>query len=186
MAYGGLCSNYQSLKSEMLNTTKLYFFNMMVRLLPPSRFYKLKARALRWCGAKVGRNVQMFTPKILGNFDLELGDNVWIGHDALIFGAAGSKITVETNAKIASRAIVVTGSHEYSIQYDNIAGPGKAEDIRICSGAMVGTATIILPGKTVGKKAHVAAGSIVTHDVPDMVRVAGVPARIIKDFKGDK
>lgn len=138
---------------------------------------------LRWCGAKVGNNVQMFTPKILGNFDLELGDNVWIGHDALIFGAAGSKITVETNAKIASRAIVVTGSHDYDIKYDNIAGPGKSEDIRICRGAMVGTATIILPGRIVGEKSHVAAGAVVTKDVLPMVRVAGIPARVIKDFK---
>ena len=155
----------------------------MVKLLPASRCYGLKARMLRWCGAKVGKNVQMFSPKIMGDFELELGDNVWIGHEALIFGAAGSKITVETNAKIASRAIVVTGSHEYSIKYDNIAGPGRAEDIRICSGAMVGTATIILPGKTIGAKSHVAAGAVVTKDVPPMVRVAGVPARVIKDFK---
>ena len=42
---------------------------------------------------------------------------------------------------------------------------------------------MILPGKTIGEKSHVAAGSVVTHDVPDMVRVAGVPARIIKNFK---
>lgn len=138
---------------------------------------------LRWCGAKVGENVQLFTPKILGNFDLELGDNVWIGHDALIFGATGSKITIETNAKIASRAILVTGYHDYNIKYDNIAGPGKSANIVICRGAMVGTATIVLPGKKIGEKAHVAAGSIVTHNVPNMVRVAGIPARIIKDFK---
>lgn len=168
-----------------MNTTRLYFFNLMVKLLPLSRCYGFKARMLRWCGAKVGKNVQMFSPKIMGDFELELGDNVWIGHEALIFGAAGSKITVETNAKIATRAIVVTGSHEYSIKYDNIAGPGRAEDIRICSGAMVGTATIILPGNTIGAKSHVAAGAVVTKDVPPMVRVAGVPARVIKDFKAD-
>lgn len=168
-----------------MNTKKLYIFNLLIKLLPPSRCYGFKARMLRWCGAKVGKNVQMFSPKIMGDFELELGDNVWIGHEALIFGAAGSKITVETNAKIATRAIVVTGSHEYSIKYDNIAGPGRAEDIRICSGAMVGTATIILPGKTIGAKSDVAAGAVVTKDVPPMVRVAGVPAQVIKDFKAD-
>ena len=99
-----------------MKPTRLYFFNLMVKLLPASRGYGLKARMLRWCGAKVGKNVQMFSPKIMGDFELELGDNVWIGHEALIFGAAGSKITVETNSNIASRAIVVTGSHEYSIK----------------------------------------------------------------------
>ena len=138
---------------------------------------------LRWCGAKVGKNVQMFSPKIMGDFELELGDNVWIGHEALIFGAAGSKITVETNAKIASRAILVTGYHEYGIQFDNIAGPGLSADIVIESGALVDTCAIIVANKTVGEKAHVAAGAVVTKDVPPMVRVAGVPARVIKDFQ---
>lgn len=138
---------------------------------------------LRWSGAKVGKNVQMFTPKILGNFDLELGDNVWIGHEAMIFGAEGSNITIEKYAKVASRAILVTGYHEYGIKYDNIAGPGRCGDILIEEGALIDTNAIVVANKTVGKKAHVAAGSIVTHDVPDMVRVAGIPARVIKDFK---
>lgn len=166
-----------------MKPTRLYFFNLMVKLLPPSRCYGLKARMLRWCGAKVGKNVQMFSPKIMGDFELELGDNVWIGHEALIFGAAGSKITVETNAKIASRAILVTGYHEYGIQFDNIAGPGRSGDIVIEAGALVDTCAIVVAHKTVGKKAHVAAGAVVTKDVPPMVRVAGVPARVIKDFR---
>lgn len=168
-----------------MNPKKLYFFNLIIKILPPSHCYGLKNSLLRWCGAKVGNNVQMFSPKILGDFDLELGDNVWIGHDPLIFGSKGSKITVESNAKIASRAILVTGYHKYNINYDNIAGPGKFDDITIKKGALVDTQTIILPGKTVGEKAHVAAGSIVTHDVPPFTRVAGVPARIIKRFKAD-
>ncbi len=167
----------------MLSPSKLYLFNLIVKLLPSSRFYGFKSALLRWCGAKVGDNVQMFSPKVIGNFELEIGDNSWIGHDALLFGAAGSKIILERNTKVASRAILVTGYHEYDIIYDNIAGPGKFGDILIKRGACVDTQTMILPGKTIGEKSHVAAGSVVTHDVPDMVRVAGVPARIIKNFK---
>lgn len=170
----------------MLNPKRLYIFNLIVRLLPPSRCLKFKAKMLKWCGAKVGENLQIFSPKILGDFNLEIGNNVWMGHDALIFGAKGSNIIVEDNAKIASRAIVVTGFHKYGLEYENIAGPGLFADIKISKGSTVGTSAIILPGKTVGVKAHVAAGSIVTHDVPDMVRVAGVPARIIKDFRCEK
>lgn len=170
----------------MLKPSKLYFFNLTVKLLPPSRFYKFKARMLRWCGAKVGNNVEIFTPKILGNFNLVIGDNVWLGHEPLIFGATGSTIHIDDNAKISHRAIVVTGTHKYAIEYDNIAGPGIYADVYIGKGSCVGMSTIILPGKTVGEKAHVAAGSIVTHDVPPFTRVAGVPARVIKDFKSGK
>lgn len=50
---------------------------------------------------------------------------------------------------------------------------------------MIGTRAVILPGKTIGEKSHIAACAIVTKDVPPMVRMAGIPARIIKDFKKD-
>lgn len=168
-----------------MNSKRLYIFNLFIKLLPASRFSTLKVLLLRWCGAKVGKNVQLFSPKILGNFNLIIGDNVWIGHDALIFGAKDSTITIESNAKVASRAILVTGYHDYSIKYDNIAGPGKCGNITIKEGALIDTNAIVVAHKTIGHKAHVAAGAVVTHDVPDMVRVAGVPARIIKDFKID-
>lgn len=169
-----------------MNSKKLYLFNLLIKFLPPSRCLKFKARILRWCGAKVGKNVEIFTPSIQGNFNLIIGDNVFLGHETLIFGAQGSTITIENYAKIGSRVILVTGSHTFSLDGPCIEGPGIFKDIRIESGAVVSTNSIVLPGKTVGEKAHVAAGSIVTKDVPPMVRVAGIPARVIKDFKVDQ
>lgn len=167
----------------MMNTKKLYFFNLLVRLLPPSSFLSFKAKLLRWCGAKVGKNVEIFTPSIQGNFNLEIGDNCFIGHNSLIFGAQGSTISIGEYAKIGSRVIVVTGTHEFTVDGPCIEGPGTFKDVKIEAGAAISTRSIILPGKTVGKMSHVSAGSVVTHDVPPYTRVAGVPARVIKDFK---
>ena len=42
---------------------------------------------------------------------------------------------------------------------------------------------MILPGVTIHKMAHVAAGSVVTKDVPEYTRVGGVPARFMKDLR---
>lgn len=153
--------------------------------MPPSRCQKTKVRLLRWAGAKVGKNVSLFSPKILGNFDLTIGDNCFIGHEAMLFGSAGSKIEMEKYSKVGSRAVIVTGYHEYGTMYDCIAGPGKCDDITIKKGASVETMAIICPGKIVGEKSHVVAGAVVTHDVPPYTRVAGVPARVIKNFKED-
>lgn len=138
---------------------------------------------LRWAGAKVGNNVEIMSPKILGNFNLEIGDGVSLNHESLIFGADGSSIVIEEQVIVGTRSIIVTGYHYYDIKYDRIAGPGRFSNIRICKGACVSTHCIILPGRTIGEKAHVAAGSVVTHDVPAFHRVAGVPARIIRDLR---
>ena len=51
--------------------------------------------------------------------------------------------------------------------------------VRICAWADIGVNAIILPGVTVGRGAMVGAGAVVTRDVPDFAKVAGVPARVI-------
>ena len=169
-----------------MNTKRLYIFNLLIKILPPSRCKNFKVKVLRWCGATVGKNVEIFTPSIQGGFNLYIGDNTFLGHNCLIFGANGSTITLEGHNIIGSRVIVVTGTHVFTPDGPCIEGEGTYKDILIKSGAAVSTGSIVLPGKTIGEMAHVAAGSIVTHDVPPYTRVAGVPARVIKNFKDDE
>lgn len=167
-----------------MNPKRLYIYQLICKFLPLTRCYGFKASMLRWCGAKVGKNVRIVSnAKIVGDFNLIIGDNVFIGHEALIFGPAKSTITIESNNIIGSRVILVTGSHEFTPDGDCIEGKGVFADICIKSGAAVSTGSIVLPGKTVNKMAHVAAGSVVTHDVPEYCRVAGTPARVIKNWK---
>lgn len=167
-----------------LNSTRLYIIRWLFRFIPDSRGHKLKSSLLRWAGAKVGKNVEiMSSAKIIGNFNLKIGDGVFIGHDALIFGPKGSHIIIEDYAKLGSRTIVVTGTHRFSPDGNCIEKEGTWQDVRICAGAVCSTHTVVLPGKTVGKMSHAAAGSVITHDVPEYTRVAGVPAKVIYDFK---
>lgn len=61
---------------------------------------------------------------------------------------------------------------------DRYATKGWLEGTRVCEGAAIGARAVILPGLTIGRYAMVAAGAVVTRDVPDFVTVRGHPARV--------
>lgn len=160
-----------------MNTTKLHIFNLVVRLLPPSRCNNIKVALLRWAGAKVGDNVSLFSPRILGNFDLIIGNHCWIGHEAMLMGAAGSKIEMKTGSKLGTRAMLVTGYHKQNIwtTKDN----GIYGNITLQPWCGVDTMSMVCPGKTIGTRSHVTACSIVRHNVPPYAVVMGSPAKVI-------
>ena len=162
-----------------LSTKRLAIVRLLFKFIPTSKCHGLKSSLLRWAGAVVGKNCEiMSSVKILGNFNLIIGKNVFIGHEAMIFGAHGSTITIEDYAKVGSRVILVTGTHRFSPDGNCIEKEGTFKDVTIKTGAVCSTHSIILPGKTINRMAHVAAGSVVTHDVPEFTRVAGSPAKV--------
>lgn len=167
----------------MVNSRKMYVVSLLFRLIPPTRMHHFKTKCLRWANVTIGENVEyVSSAKIHGQMNLSIGNHCFIGHEALIFGAKDSNIIVQDYAKIGSRSIVVTGYHRYSPDGDCIAKEGMSKDVIIERGAVVSTNCIILPGVTVGEMAHVAAGSVVTKDVEPYMRVAGNPARPIRNL----
>lgn len=159
----------------------------LFKIIPDSHLHDLKAALLRWAGVSVGKNLEIFSSaKILGNMTLEIGDNCFIGNDALIMGAKGSTIILEDFSKISTRTIIVTGTHIFSAEGNCVVKEGIFKDIRICAGASAGIGSIILPGVTVGSMAFVGAGAVVSRDVPPYALVTGVPAKFIKDFRNEE
>lgn len=61
----------------------------------------------------------------------------------------------------------------------------ELKPIKVGTNAWIGANATILPGVTIGENAVVAAGAIVTKDVPASTVVAGVPAKVIKKIKED-
>lgn len=57
---------------------------------------------------------------------------------------------------------------------------GKSGSVKIENDVWIASRAIILKGVTIGKGARIAAGSVVTHDVPEHTLVGGVPAKLIK------
>lgn len=105
---------------------------------------------------------------------------VVIGEGALI--AAGCILQPDT--RIGAHAIVNTGAsvdHDCEIgRFAHIApGCRVCGGVRIGEGSLLGAGTVVIPGVTIGAGVTVGAGATVTADLPDGVRAAGTPCRVI-------
>lgn len=172
-----------------MNTKILYIYNILRLFLPETSLFSLKNKILRLAGVKIGNNVRICSSvKILGDGDLEIGDNVWIGIGTLIVSSKSrqnpnAKITIGSNIDIAPRVYIGTGTHIIDINSENIAGEGISYDIIIENGCWICADSTILPGVKVGSKTIVAAKALVNKDLLENSVYAGIPAKFIKHVK---
>ncbi len=112
---------------------------------------------------------------------IHVGDHVYIGMDTWLDDQFPELIVLEDDVVISFRVIVVV--HDDARRMDRIE-PGQLDGtvapVILRRRAYVGAGAILLPGVTVGEGAVVAAGAVVTRDVPPHTVVAGVPARVVK------
>lgn len=123
-------------------------------------------------------SVAIFTP-IYINYgkNLKIGKNVFINFDCTFLDLGG--ITIEDDVFIGPKVSLVTENHPLNPEYRKGL---ICEPILIKRNAWIGANTTILAGVTIGRNAVVAAGAVVSKDVPDNAVVGGVPAKIIKQI----
>jgi len=107
--------------------------------------------------------------------------NITIGHDTIIgdhcFMDGRSSLKIGNHVGIASQVLIYNDEHDInSNDYGNSFGPVEIGDY-----VFIGPRAIILPGVKIGKGAVVAAGAVVTKDIPDFEIWGGVPAKKISD-----
>lgn len=130
----------------------------------------------RLIGKKVDDTFRLFPP-----FYTNFGKNISIGKDVFInsgchFQDQGG-ITIGDGSLIGHNVVLATINHDLlpSQKRKNHYAP-----ITIGSNVWIGSNAVILPGITIGEWAVVAAGAVVTKDVPPYTVVGGTPAKIIR------
>jgi len=108
-----------------------------------------------------------------------IGNNCRIGRNSEIVGHLG--IVIEDDVYTGPYVYITDQNHDYKDRDLPIGKQSMPErPVRIGAGSWLGQGSTILSGVTVGRHAVVAAGAVVTRDVPDYSVVAGVPARVVK------
>ena len=134
------------------------------------------------CGpAGVGASVQQ-------GFNCDNGRNIHVGDHLIInYGC-----TILDVAEVTMGDWVMIGPHVLISTVNHPLSPrgrrnrlGVAKPVRIGDDVWIGGHAAILPGDTIGDGAVVAAGAVVTKDVPPYTVVAGVPARVVKKIEDD-
>ena len=113
---------------------------------------------------------------------IEIGRHVFVGLDTWLDDQFPELIRIEDDVTVSFRVTVVV--HDDARRMDGTrpgAGDGTVAPVILKRGCYLGACCLILPGVTVGEEAIVAAGAVVTRDVPPRKLVAGVPARVVKD-----
>jgi len=146
----------------------------------------------------VGRRANVLGSPTVDATDLEIGDDfrIWSGHrQTLISGwgrlRIGDRCFVNVGTVLLSVKEIVIGddvafANEVYVMDSNSHGVEGREHVeapvRIGDGTWLGARALVLPGVTIGRRVVVAAGAVVTRDVPDDVLVAGNPARVVRSL----
>lgn len=160
------------------------FYQLFFKLLPLPPLRKL---CLLMGGAKIGQDsvimdVRFFNWHHKGLSGLKIGQQCFLGDEILI--DLYNKVTLEDSVTIAQRVTILT---HINVGYKNHPlqkyFPSHSSPVILKTGCVIGACSTILPGLIIGEKSMVAAGSIVTKDVPPQTLVAGVPAKVIRKLE---
>lgn len=135
----------------------------------------------RLTGKRIDDTFRMFPP-----FYTDFGKNITIGKDVFInsgchFQDQGG-ITIGDGSLIGHNVVLATINHDL-----NPANGRKNyyAPITIGSHVWIGSNATILPGVTIGDWAVVAAGAVVTRDIPALTIAGGVPAKVLKKVSAE-
>jgi acetyltransferase-like isoleucine patch superfamily enzyme len=142
--------------------------------------FDLGARASLEIGDRVIIDTGCFIT-VAEDSDLTIGNDTYIFHNSDISSTAGT--TIGKFCSLAPYVSVIDSDHNYDDTHRPIRFQGGTRKrIVIEDEVWIGTRAVVLSGVHLGKHSVIAAGSVVTQDVPSNSLAGGVPARILRQF----
>lgn len=159
---------------KLIIAFNLFLWNFFLKHLPGFSLRKLFFRYVLW-------NKIPWDSALHRGIDILYTGGITIGHQCVInkFVSLDGRgtLTIGNNVSVSAYAKIITASHNPDVSdFSYTTAPVVLEDY-----VWIGTAAIIMPGITLGKGCVVAAGSVVTKDVPPYAIVGGNPARFIRE-----
>lgn len=144
--------------------------------LVPSHLFRLFFYKL--AGMKIGKDSRIHIgARFFDPSNIKIGQDSIIGDNIFLDGR--NKLIIGNHVDIASSVMIYNSEHDInSADFHAISGPVEIGDY-----VFIGPRVTILPSVKIGKGAIVAAGAVVTKDVPEFMIVGGVPAQVIGERK---
>ena len=141
-------------------------------------FHSIRKFFYRISGMKIGKGstIHMWA-RFFDPAGIEIGEGTIIGDHAFLDGRAHLKIG--NHVDIASSVQIYNSQHDIdAADFVAIAAPVEIGDY-----VFIGPRAVVLPGVRIGKGSVVAAGAVVTQDIPEFQIWGGVPAKFIRERK---
>jgi maltose O-acetyltransferase len=174
---------------KIIQKISIFIYYVFVKHLPPSYFpggeiyksirYRLCRRLFKYCGKNVTIEPKAYIPF----WKVEIGDNSGIGCNARL-GA----VVIGNDVMMGPDVVILSRNHNFSDINTPMNIQGESGDIPVVIGdnVWIGTRALILPGITIGQGAVIAAGSVVTKNVPPFSIYGGNPAQLIKKRQAEQ
>lgn len=141
-------------------------------------FWGIRKFFFKLVGVKIGKGstIHMGTRFFKPN-GVKIGADTMVGDNAFLDGR--DKLIIGDHVDIASQVLIYNSEHDLNAEdFHAIDAPVEIGDY-----VFIGPRAIILPGVKIGKGSVIAAGAVVTKDVPEFAIVGGVPAKVIGERK---
>jgi len=154
--------------------------NIFFSLMPTSRLFATKRKAMRLLGFTVGEGVRFGAElKFFGRGHISFGSKTWVGSRVTFYNAS-SRIVIGECCDVSNEVVFHTGSHVIGDKTRR-AGSGFSNQIEVGNGVWVGCRATFIAGSIVSNSSIVGACTLVNNkNLVASSLIVGVPARIVR------